>query len=351
VGLVTARSVERDAVAAMRMPRVVRLGPRLFGAVFPLMKLLPAGFILDAAESRGELGPETVVVETTSGTFGLGLAMRCALQRRPLILVGDPVIDERLRRRLSDLGARVEIVTEPAASGGYQASRLELVHRLRHELPSTFWPDQYGNPDNPRAYAGVAELLAETLGQVDCLVGPVGSGGSMCGTARYLRTVFPSLWTVGVDTHGSILFGLPEGHRALRGLGNGLLPPNLDHRLFDEVHWVGEREAYPATRALHREHALFMGPTSGAAYLVATWLSRRQPDAVVVAMLPDEGHRYQDTVYDDGWLAECGIAADAVPAGGPHMVGGPLQADGGWCGMLWNRRSLAAVRADGGPAG
>jgi cysteine synthase A len=342
----TARAFERNVITATWLPRVVRLGPRLFGAMFPLMKLLPASFILDEAESRGELGPETVVVETTSGTFGLGLAMKCALLRRHLVLVGDPVIDDRLCRRLAELGARVEIVAEPAPVGGYQAARLERLRSVRAELPSTFWPDQYGNPDNPRSYACVAELLAETLGQVDCLVGPVGSGGSMCGTARFLRTVFPSLWTVAVDTHGSVLFGLPEGPRALRGLGNGLLPPNVDHSVFDEVHWVGEREAYPATRMLHRDHALFMGPTSGAAYLVASWLSRRQPDAVVVAMLPDEGHRYQDTVYDNGWLAERGVDATAALAA-PRMVSGPGEAGSDWCGMLWNRRSLGDMLAEG----
>lgn len=80
------------------------------------------------------------------------------------------------------------------------------------------------------------------------------------------------------------------------------MPPNLDRTTFDGVHWVSDREAFAATRALHRRHALFMGPTSGAAWLVARWWARRNPDARVVVLLPDEGHRYQDTVYDDAWL-------------------------------------------------
>jgi cysteine synthase A len=269
--------------------------------------------------------------------------MQCALDGQPLVLVGDPVIDARLHRRLTDLGASVDIVREKAEHGGFQATRLARVAEIRAGIPDTFCPEQYTNPANPASYALVAELLTDALGQIDCLVGPVGSGGSMCGTTRHLRTAFPSLVSVGVDAHRSVLFGQDDGPRTLRGLGNSLVPANLDHSQFDEVHWLDAADAYAATRALHRGHALFMGPTSGASYLVGSWWARRHPDALTVVVLPDEGYRYLDTVYDDAWLATNGMTGGATHAA-PRDVAGPAVAVDEWCRFAWRRRALAEVR-------
>lgn len=331
-----------DVVEAYRIPTVVRLADNLYGLAYRLMKMVPARHIMRQATERGLLEPGTTVVETTSGTFGLALAMECAITGHPLVLVSDPVIDAPLRRRLEDLGATVDIVHERAPGGGYQATRLARVAELLAGLPSAFCPEQYSNPANPASYALVADLLAEQLGQVDCLVGPVGSGGSMCGTASALREAFPDLTAIGVDTHRSVLFGQPDGHRVLRGLGNSLVPANLDHRQFDEVHWMDAGQAYAATRMLHRKHALFMGPTSGASYLAGAWWAARNPDALTVVVLPDEGYRYLDTVYDDTWLAAGGWSG-ADFAGRPVTVDSTAEATEGWRRMHWGRRALAEV--------
>jgi cysteine synthase A len=333
-----------EATAAYELPRLIRVGPNLFAAAFTLMKLIPARFILGRAAERGLLEPGTVIAETTSGTFGLALAMQGVHLDRKVVLVSDPVIDERLLRRLVHLGATVHRVPAGAgsAAGGYQAARLARLAEVRAEHPVTFCPEQYSNPDNPRSYAAVAELLLDTLGQVDCLVGPVGSGGSMCGTATYLRSVLPECRAVGVDTHGSVLFGQPEGRRELRGLGMGLQPANVEHAVFDSVHWTSPPLAYAGTRELHRRHALFMGPTSGAAYTVARWRAAADPDALTVVMMPDEGYRYLDTVYDDGWLAASGHGFDGLPTG-PEPVTDPASADGDWNCFEWGRRTYAEV--------
>jgi cysteine synthase len=339
----TVRLAYRDAVDAQRLPRLIRLAPNCYAAVFTLMKLLPAWYILRSAAQRGELRERTVVVETTSGTFGLGLAQQTALTGNRLILVGDPVIDDRLRWRLRALGAEVEIVDRPATVGGYQAARLARVREIRERLPDSYCPDQYGNPDNPLSYSYAAEAVAEAVGQVDCLVGPVGSGGSMCGTATYLRSAFPELRAVAVDTQRSVLFGAPDGPRELRGLGNSLLPPNLDHRVFDEVHWVDAASAYAATHRLLARHALFAGPTSGAAFLVGSWWAARNPDATTVILCPDEGHRYQDTVFNPGWLAAHGYR-DSEPRE-PVTVRTPADASSAaWTRFDWGRRTLAEIR-------
>lgn len=327
---------------ATMMPRLIRLGPNLYGAVFTLMKLLPARYILQCADQRGELADDTVIVETTSGTFGLALAMETALMERELILVSDPAIDANLYRRLTDLGARVEICQEPAAVGGFQKARLRRLAEIRAELPSSYCPEQYTNPDNPRSYGVVAQQLAKLLGTVDCVVGPVGSGGSMCGTVRGLREVTPHTRAIGVDTHRSVLFGQPDGPRALRGLGNSLWPANLDHTVFDEVHWCSAAEAYASTRALHARHALFQGPTSGAAYLAAQWWAERHPDETCVVMLPDEGYRYQATVYDDAWLTEQGHRLAALPQE-PALIDDFADTGDSWTRLAWDRRRYEDV--------
>ena len=164
----------------------------------------------------------------------------------------------------------------------------------------------------------------------------------MCGTASFLRRFNPELRAVAVDTPASVLFGCIDAPRRLRGLGNSLMPANLDHTTFDEVHWVSDREAFAATRFLHRRHALFMGPTSGAAWLVADFWARTNRDARVVTLLPDEGHRYQNTVYDDAWLRRHGVRHLRVPSR-PVEVSRPGDVGSEWSWLRWDRRPYREV--------
>ncbi len=338
----TCRRLCATTIDAIELPNIVRLGENLHAAAFSLMKLLPARFILDRAQNAGLLEPKSIIIETTSGTFGIALAMLCALRNYRLILISDPAIDDALKRRLEYLTAQVEIVAQPAEVGGFQAARLQRMAEIRVQHPNHFWPSQYDNPDNPGAYAPVAELLAETLGEIDCIVGAVGSGGSLCGTAAYLRVIYPTATVIGVDTPGSVLFGQPDQKRMLRGLGNSLMPKNLDHTAFDEVHWVNAAEAFLATKELYRTHALFQGGTSGAAFLVAQWWAKQNPHAQVVVLLPDEGYRYQDTIYHDDWLRRNDLWLDQIPRS-PKLVSHPLEAGPGWSQLNWKRRSYEHI--------
>jgi len=329
---------------AFELPRIVQLGDNLFAAFFFLMKLLPAKFILDRARDHGLIGPGSTVIETTSGTFGLALAILSAEAGYKLIVVSDPAIDAPFKRRLEDLGTRVEIVNEPAAVGGFQRARLDRMEQLQREYPDHFWPSQYDNPHNPDAYAPLVEIVVESIGRFDYLVGTVGSGGSMVGTSNYARTIFPEVKAVGVDTFGSILFGQPDQKRMLRGLGNSLMPKNLDHTIFDEVHWVSAQAAFNATRSLHRSHALFAGATSGAAFMVARWIAAQNPDKNVVCLFPDEGYRYIETVYCDEWLNANGISTrHSIES--PANVEHPLAARPEWARIDWGRRTLSEVLA------
>jgi cysteine synthase A len=336
--------INANFVDAIALPRIVWLRPNLIGLAFNLMKLLPARFIVRKALEEGTLRPGGLIAETTSGTFGLSLAMVARLAGHPLTLVSDPAIDAPLRRRLEDLGATVHMVREPGPTGGFQQARLAVLEQILADNPGSFCPRQYSNPHNPASYAPCAEQLAHAAGMIDCLVGTVGSGGSMCGISSYLRLICPELTAIGVDAHRSVLFGQSDagGGRLLRGLGNSLMPPNVDHTAFDLVHWVGAAEAFRATRQLHRDHALFMGPTSGAAYLVADWWARENPDGLAAVILPDEGYRYQDTVYDDAWLQAQGARLDVLPRQ-PVEWDHPHDGDDPWAWFRWDRRTYAEV--------
>jgi S-sulfo-L-cysteine synthase (3-phospho-L-serine-dependent) len=343
-----ANRIFSDVADATVLPKIVRIKENLYAVAFVLMKLLPAKFILQSATDDGLINDETVVLESTSGTFGLALALVCNQQRRRFIMVSDPAVDAPLKRRLEDLGAEVEICPKPAARGGYQRARLERLRQYQEEHRNHFWPAQYKNPRNPGAYSLLAELLLEHFGNIDCLVGTVGSGGSMCGTSTYLRTVNPNLHTIGVDTHNSVLFGRPDGPRVIRGLGNSLMPPNLSHTAFDDIHWLNGAEMILATRLLHRRHGMFCGPTSGAAYQVALHHAERHPSQTVVFLCPDEGYRYQDTVYNDQWLESSGLLLGGLPEA-PKTTDLPAAAPDVWSHINWNRRTLPEVLGHASP--
>ncbi|MFE3661202.1 PLP-dependent cysteine synthase family protein [Streptomyces sp. NPDC059165] len=337
-----AGEVYRSVVEATELPRIIRITDNLYAAAFSLMKLLPARYIIDRAEVAGVLTPGTPVIETSSGSFGLGLAMVCRLRGYPLTIIGDSAIDDDLRNRLELLGARIELVEDHGAPGGIQGARLARVAELQREFPESFVPGQYDNPANPAAYAMVGDFVTRTLGAVDCLVGSVGSGGSTCGLAASLRLREPSLHLVGVDTHGSVIFGPAEGRRVLRGLGNSIIPGNVEYTAYDEVHWVSPAEAFHATHDLYRENGLFMGPTSGAAFQVASWWARHNPYSTTLMLLPDEGYRYQSTVYSSSWLNETGIVP--VPnTAGPRLVEHPDEAGDTWSRLIWARRSYESA--------
>ncbi len=327
-------------LADFEMPRMAQLGPNLHAGIFRLMKLLPARFMLDRAEERGLLKPGGHIVETSSGTFAMALAMLSAVRGYKLTIVSAAsLMDASFKTRLEQLGASVSLVEDESRTGN-QAGRLAKLRCILDDHPGAFWPAQYDNSDNPAAYARLAEIVVEKLGRIDCLVGCVGSGGSLCGATRYLRSLFPDMRAVAVDTNNSVLFGHAAGPRLLRGLGNSIVPKNLDHTLIDDVHWVGALQAFAATRELYHRHAIFAGPTSGAAVLVADWYARTYPEETVVAILPDKGYRYLSTVYSDDWLwsqdgwpvmnrTEPTELSQVVPAG-----------EGDWTYMRWRRQAL-----------
>ena len=329
-------------VDAELLPRLVRIEENLTAASFFQLKLVPAEYVLRRAREEGQLAPGALIVESTSGSFGYALALVARVHGYRLTIVSDSVIDQRLRARLEELGAQVDIVREPLPSGGIQAARLARVEEILAANPHAYWPRQYENPWNALAYERVADHLVDTLGTIDCLIGTVGTGGSMCGLGRRMRARLPRLRLIGVDTHGSVVFGQLDRARKLRGLGNSIVPQLVEHDLFDEVHWVTAAEAFHTTRELHARVGMFRGPTSGAAYLVADWWARRNPGQRAVVIFPDEGHRYDADVHDAAWLQREGLMLERRPED-PATIEHPRAAEARWTRLAWGRRRLAEV--------
>lgn len=260
------------------------------------------------ARRIGALAQGAPIIESSSGTMALGVAMVGAALGHPVHVVTDPRIDPTSLAKLRALGAVVHVV-DTMSGQGWQGARLARLAELRESLPGAFWPEQYANPDNPAAYRTLAAELLTDLGSLDVIVGSVGTGGSLCGSARALRERLPSLRVVGVDSVGSVLFGQPDRPGRLQGgLGNSLLPKNLDRRLVDEVHWLNDREAFTATEELARDHQIFGGNTSGSVYRVLRHVAETSaPGTRIVGILPDRGDRYAETVYSPSFQAERGV--------------------------------------------
>ncbi|GAB1516592.1 pyridoxal-phosphate dependent enzyme [Actinophytocola sp. KF-1] len=273
------------------------------------MKDRVAQRVIEQARRIGALRPGAPVVESSSGTLALGLALVGRSLGHPVHIVTDPRIDPITLAKLTALGTEVHVVAS-MTSHGWQSARLERLRELLATLPGAFWPRQYTNPDNPGAYRPIAEQLVRDLGGVEVLVGSVGSGGSMCGTTRALRKLVPRLHAVGVDCVGSALFDQPDDPRRLQsGLGNSLSPHNLDRGVLDEVHWLNDHEAFAAARALAGEQQIFAGNTSGSVYRVLSDLAvRAEPGSRIVGIFPDRGDRYAETVYSDGYWIRHGVA-------------------------------------------
>ncbi|GAQ53351.1 PLP-dependent cysteine synthase family protein [Streptomyces acidiscabies] len=277
-------------------------------------------YMVRAALERGQLRPGARIVESTSGTLGLGLVLAGATYGHPVTVVTDPGMEPLMTGLLTAYGAEVDLVTTPHPEGGWQEARRRRVEEHLARDPEAWCPDQYNNPDNVAAYAPLATELVAQLGRIDTLVVSVGTGGHSAGIASVLRGWFPRLKVVGVDTTGSTIFGQPAGTRLMRGLGSSIYPRNVAYDLFDEVHWVAAPESVWAARHLARSHYATGGWSVGAVALVARWLARTLPaENRIAAVFPDGPQRYVGTVFDDEYCRSHDLIG-RLPADDPDEI-------------------------------
>lgn len=252
--------------------------------------------MLSGARERGELQPGAVIIEPTSGNTGIGLAAVAAAWGYRVILTMPDTMSVERRTLLKAYGA--EVVLTDGAQG--MAGAIAKAQALAAELPGSFIPGQFTNPDNPAAHRATTgpEIWEDTDGRVDIFVAGVGTGGTLTGVGQYLKEHNPKVRVVAVEPAGSpVLSGGIAGAHGLQGIGAGFLPDTLDTAVYDQVMQVTEEQAYAAGRELARREGILAGISAGAALWAATELARQPENTgkTVVVLLPDTGDRYLST--------------------------------------------------------
>ena len=252
--------------------------------------------MLDDAQAKGLLKPDSVIIEPTSGNTGIGLAaVGTARGYRVIIVMPDTMSMER-RLLMKAYGA--ELVLTPGAKGMQGA--IDKSQELARTLPNAFVPGQFDNPANAQAHWDTTgpEIWEDTQGQVDLFVAGIGTGGTITGTGRYLKARNPRIQVVGVEPAGSpVLTKGTSGPHGLQGIGAGFVPKVLDTTVYDRVIPVTEEEAYAAGRLLGRTEGVLVGISSGAALHAALELAKDPAleGRTIVVLLPDTGDRYLTT--------------------------------------------------------
>ena len=252
--------------------------------------------MIDAAQEAGLIGPDTVVVEPTSGNTGIALAMVCAARGIPIVLTMPETMSVERRLLLRAYGAELILTPGPAGMGGAIAKAEELAA----SDPKYFMPQQFANPANPAIHRATTaeEIWNDTDGQVDILVSGVGTGGTITGVGQVLKERKPSVQIVAVEPAASpVLSGGAKGPHPIQGIGAGFVPQVLDTAVYDEVIQVANEDAFATARKSAVEEGLLVGISSGAALWAAIELAKRpeNADKLIVVVIPSFGERYLST--------------------------------------------------------
>jgi len=296
----------------IRLKRFFRAAPfQLYAKLEALnpggsIKDRPAVAILEDGLCSGAIGPGSVIVESSSGNMGIGLAQACRYHGLRFICVVDPKTVPQNLSVLRAYGAEIDYVAEPdPATGEFLQARLNRVAELVQLIEGAFWPNQYKNLQNPGShYHNTMQEIATALdGKIDFLFVATSTCGTVRGCSEYARDHGMGTRVIAVDAIGSLIFSDQKAKRMIPGLGAGMRPPLCDIELIDDFILVSDLDCVAGCRRLVSREAILAGGSSGA---VMSAIERYQENipagATCVAILPDRGERYLDTVYDDDWV-------------------------------------------------
>jgi cysteine synthase A len=255
-----------------------------------------AAAMIDAAEAAGQIGPQTLIVEPTSGNTGIALAFICAAKGYRLCLTMPATMSVERRKLLKHLGADLLLTPGDKGMGGAIAAAEQVLA----ENPGAFMPNQFKNPANPTIHRETTaeEIWRDTEGQVDIVVAGVGTGGTITGVAQGIKARKPALRAVAVEPEASpVLSGGAPGPHKIQGIGAGFIPEVLDRSVIDEVLTVSDQAAFETARQLAKREGILCGISSGAAVAAALEIARRRESAgkSIVVILASTGERYIST--------------------------------------------------------
>ncbi len=270
----------------------------------------PALSMIESAEQAGLLSRGSTIVEPTSGNTGVGLAMIAAQRGYHCIFTMPDKIAEEKRQLLRAFGAKV-IVCPTAVDPDHPESYYSVANRITAETPGAFQPNQYRNQANPTAHEQSTgpEIWRQTNGRVTHFVAGVGTGGTVSGVGRYLKSMNPAIRVIAADPEGSIYSGGGGRPYLVEGIGEDFWPTTYDPSVVDEVVAVSDSDSFLTARSVTTEEGIIVGGSCGTAVWAALHIGERLgPDDVVVVLVPDSGRGYLSKLYDDRWMADHGFA-------------------------------------------
>jgi cystathionine beta-synthase len=307
-----------DLVGNTPLVRLSRIGKGLSCQLVAKLEFLNAGgsvkdrpavAMIDAAERDGRLKPGGTIVEPTSGNTGVGLAIVAARRGyKCVFIMPDKMAPEKIAL-LRAYGAEV-IVCPTAVSPDHPDSYYSVSARLAEEIPNAFKPDQYSNPANPQAHFDSTgpEIWRQTAGKITHFVAGIGTGGTISGTGRYLKSQNPDVQIIGADPEGSVYSGGSGRPYLVEGIGEDFWPTTYDPSVIDRVVMVSDKDSFLTARRVTREEGILVGGSTGTAVWAALHVGRElSADDVVVVLVPDSGRGYLSKLYNDGWMADFGF--------------------------------------------
>jgi len=270
------------------------------------VKMKTARSLIEHAECTGRLKPDQQVIESSSGNLGIALSMVCAAKGYTFTCVIDPNTSPHAVAMMRACGAEVVEVYCHDANGGYLGSRIKYIQQRIAQEPALVWLNQYGNQANPQVHTRTtAASILRDVGRVDYLFIGVGTAGTLMGCAEHFRAYSPDTRLIAVDAVGSVTFGHRPSQRFIPGIGTSQLPALCRPELVDEVIMVSEADAIRMCRVLARERGLLAGGSTGSVLAAVAVRAKEIPvGSRVVALSPDLGDKYLNSIYDDQWVKE-----------------------------------------------